>query len=260
MANLNRVRIVLVETTHPGNIGAAARAMKNMGLSRLYLVAPLDFPSDKARWRAVSAEDVVEAAVVVETLDEAIADCDLVIGTSARDRRIPWPLINPEECGQQVIKESDDHEVAVIFGREARGLKNEELQKCQFHVHIPTSSEYQSLNLAMAVQVVSYEIRRALLGHVSGVDKVVPDSSAGQSHTLGVDPESWDQEFSSNEDMERLFTHLESTLIKVNFHDPDNPRQLMTRLRRMFQRIRPDKMEMNILRGILTSVEQKVDP
>lgn len=263
MADLDRVRVVLVNTTHPGNIGATARAMKNMGLTRLYLVKPRDFPSDKARWRAASASDVIEQAVVVETLDEAIADCGLVIGTSARDRSIPWPLINPEECGRQVIGESSNHEVAIVFGREARGLKNEELQKCQFHVHIPTSNAYPSLNLAMAVQVISYEIRRAFLDDgqeaQTGEDSAAgpPDNSQESILSLGVEQRHWDQEFSTSEDLELFFEHLERALIKIDFHDPDNPRQLMTRLRRLFQRIRPDKMEMNILRGILTSIENK---
>jgi tRNA (cytidine32/uridine32-2'-O)-methyltransferase len=260
LASLDRIRVVLVNTTHPGNIGAAARAMKNMGLTRLYLVEPRDFPSDKARWRSANASDVVAQAVVVETLNEAIADCGLVIGTSARDRRIPWPLINPEECGRQVIRESTHHEVAILFGREARGLKNEELQKCQYHVHIPTSTEYTSLNLAMAVQVISYEVRRAYLDHEHAGQDAAPvplDNSQGAGFSLGVDPQNWDQEFSTNEDMELFFTHLERALIKIDFHDPDNPRQLMSRLRRLYQRIRPDKMEMNILRGILTSIEAK---
>ena len=260
MTNLDKVRIVLVNTTHPGNIGAAARAMKNMGLTRLYLVEPRDFPSDKSRWRSANASDVVDHAVVVDTLDEAIADCGLVIATSARDRRIPWPLIDPEECGRQVIRESAQHEVAILFGREARGLKNEELQKCQYHVHIPTSTEYTSLNLAMSVQVISYEVRRAYLDCEpggQGGDSVPLDSSLATGFSLGVDPQTWDQEFSTNEDMELFFEHLERALIKIDFHDPDNPRQLMTRLRRLFQRIRPDKMEMNILRGILTAIESK---
>ncbi len=261
MANLDQVRIVLVNTTHPGNIGAAARAMKNMGLIRLYLVAPKLFPADKARWRAAGAVDVIEQAVVVDSLDEAIRDCGLVIGTSARDRRISWPMITPEQCGSQVIRESSQHEVAVVFGREARGLKNEELQKCQFHVHIPTSSEYTSLNLAMAVQVISYAIRCAFLDQTEPVTETAaaqPDTSLDPAFSLGVDPDHWDQEFATHSDVELFFEHLERTLTVLEFHDPDNPRQLMTRLRRLFQRIRADKMEMNILRGILTSIEHKI--
>ena len=264
MANLDRIRIVLVNTTHPGNIGAAARAMKNMGLSSLYLVEPRDFPHNKAIWRAASAVDVVENAVVVATLDEAIANCSLVIGTSARDRRIPWPLINPHQCGQRAVAESASHEVAILFGREARGLKNEELQRCQFHVHIPTSDDYSSLNLAMAVQVIAYEIRQAWLGEEGAEPASGPPASGesgnGGAGEKGTDPamsQPWDQDFATDEELELFFEHVERALVRLDFHDPENPRQLMTRLRRLFQRIRLDKMEMNILRGILTSIEQK---
>lgn len=237
----SRVRIVLVDTTHPGNIGAAARAMKNMGLSQLYLVRPTQFPHEKATWRAASATDIVDEAHVVDSLDAAIGDCGLVIGTSARNRRIPWPMLDPCECAEKVIEEARRHPVAIVFGREDRGLKNEELQRCHFHVHIPTSEQYTSLNLAMAVQVIAYEIRRAFLSRAG--------DEAG---------ESWDVELSTSRDLEYFYEHLEQTLIDIDFHDPDNPRQLMTRIRRLFNRIRPDMMEMNILRGILTSIDQKI--
>ena len=164
----DNIRIVLVNTSHPGNIGGAARALKNMGLSRLYLVAPKEFPADKAVWRAAGAQDVLENAVVVDTLDEAIGDCGLVVGTSARGRRIPWPIVNPRECGERTWSEAKQHEVAVIFGREDRGLTNDELHKCNYHVHIPSNEEYSSLNLAAAVQVVAYEIRMAWLADEEG--------------------------------------------------------------------------------------------
>ncbi|MDZ7683891.1 MAG: tRNA (cytosine(32)/uridine(32)-2'-O)-methyltransferase TrmJ [Gammaproteobacteria bacterium] len=233
------VRIVLVETSHPGNIGAAARAMKNMGLSRLILVSPLDFPNEQAVWRAASASDVVESAFVVDTVAEAIADCQLVIGTSARDRRIPWPLLEPRECGEKVTSEAGaGAEVAILFGREARGLKNEELQQCHYHVNIPTAEAYSSLNLAMAVQVIAYEI---LL--------------AGRS---GKPEPTWDMDYASAEAVEHLFNHLERTLVEVGFHDPQNPRQLMTRLRRLLNRVRLDTMEVNILRGFLTAIEKRI--
>ena len=149
------IRIVLVNTSHPGNIGGAARAMKNMGLSRLYLVAPQEYPSDKAVWRSAGATDVLDDAVVVETLDEAIAGCSLVVGTSARERRIPWPLLDPRQCGESVWAEAGSHEVAIVFGREDRGLTNDELQKCHYHVAIPANPDYSSLNLAMAVQILA---------------------------------------------------------------------------------------------------------
>src|SRR5690554_4650161 len=160
---LDNLRIVLVNTTHPGNIGGAARAMKNMGLSRLYLVAPKEYPSDKATWRSAGALDVLDNAVVVDTLDEAIAGCGLVVGTSARERRIPWPLLDPRECGTNVVSEAEQHEVALVFGREDRGLTNEELHKCNYHMHIPANPDYSSLNLATAVQVITYEVRMASL-------------------------------------------------------------------------------------------------
>jgi len=239
-AELGQVRVVLINATHPGNIGAAARAMKNMGLSRLYLVEPLDFPSDTARWRAANAADLLDQAVVVNSLDEAIADCALVIGTSARDRKIPWPMLTPKSCASKVVVEMVHHPVALLFGREARGLRNEELQRCNYHVHIPTSEEYTSLNLAMAVQVIAYEIRQAYLAE------------------SGARSEDWDQEFATSQDVEYLIDHLERTLVDLDFHDPDNPRQLMTRLRRLFNRVRLDKMEVSILRGILTAVGRKI--
>ncbi len=235
------VKIILVETSHPGNIGAAARAMKNMGLTELVLVNPLRFPDEKAIFRSASASDVVEQALVVSTVDEAIADCQLVIGTSARDRRIPWPMLSPRECGDRVSHESaEGNKVGLMFGREASGLKNDELQKCQFHVNIPTGEAYSSLNLAMAVQVICYEI---LQGRMMQADKA-----------SAID--NWDQPDASAEELEHFFGHLEETLIQVGFHDPENPRQLLTRLRRMFNRIRPDKMEISILRGFLSAINK----
>ena len=232
------VRVILVETTHPGNIGAAARAMKNMGMTELVLVNPYDFPNKKAIYRSASAEDVVKSARVVATLEEALADCQLVIGTSARDRRIPWPMLTPRECGEHVsVADSSGKLVGLLFGRESRGLKNDELQKCHYHVNIPTGEAYSSLNLAMAVQVLTYEILQARLGE--DIPKL-----------------KWDRPLASSEAMERLFEHLESTLIQVKFHDQDNPRQLMTRIKRMFSRIQPDEMEVNILRGFLSEINK----
>lgn len=234
------VRIVLVNTTHPGNIGGAARAMKNMGLSRLYLVAPKEYPADRAVWRAANALDVLDNAVVVESLDEAIAGCGLVVGTSARERRIPWPLLNPRECGERVWQESVEHEVAIIFGREDRGLTNEELHKCTYHVHIPSNPEYSSLNLAAAVQVLSYEVRMASLADADG--KLPPLTD-------------WDVPPARIEDLEMYFQHLEQALVDIGFHDRDNPRQTMARLRRLYSRIRMDEMELSILRGVLTAMQ-----
>lgn len=212
--------------------------MKNMGLSRLVLVNPHDFPNDTAVFRAVSAADIVENATVVDSVDAAIEGCHLVIGTSARDRRIPWPLLDPKGCGERVVEERGRaSDIAILFGRESRGLKNEELQKCHYHVNIPTARAYSSLNLAMAVQVICYEILQANLSR---------DAT-----------QAWDIEYATADAVEHLFEHLERTLVEVEFHDPENPRQLMTRLRRMFNRIRMDEMEVNILRGFLTAVNKK---
>lgn len=238
-----RIRVVLVHTTHPGNIGAAARALKNMGLSRLYLVCPKDFPHDQAVWRAASAVDVLENAIVVDTLEEAIGDCSLVVGTSARERRIPWPLVTPRECGDKVFHEAQHHEVAILFGREDRGLMNEELQQCQYHVHIPANPEYSSLNLAAAVQVISYEIRMSHL-----------NAEAGKP----IHFDDWDQPPATSKDLDCYYQHLEETLLELQFINPDNPRQTMTRLRRLFNRVRLDTMELSILRGMLTAIQNYI--
>lgn len=240
--NLDNIRIVLVNTSHPGNIGGVARAMKNMGLSRLFLVEPRQFPDEQADWRAASAVDVLEGAVVTSTLDEAIADCQFVVGTSARGRRIPWPLLDPRQCAERMAVASGQEQVAVLFGREDRGLTNDELKVCNLHLNIPTSADYSSLNLAMAVQVVCYELRMLL-----DADSLPASEDA-----------EWDTPFATRENMERFYTHLEETLIDVEFLDPAAPRQLMARLRRLYSRVRLDEMELNILRGILTETQKWV--
>lgn len=242
MTFADNIQIVLVNTSHPGNIGAAARAMKNMSLTRLTLVAPEEFPSGVAVGRAASAVDILENARVVDSLQEAIADCSLVIGTSARSRSIPWPMLNPRECGEKIIREAGQHPVALVFGREDSGLNNDELQLCHFHVQIPANENYSSLNLAAAVMVLSYEIYSASL----------------QQQSQTEDQPVWDQELSTAAQMEHFYEHLEDVLVALDFHDRDNPRQLMQRLRRLFGRIRVDAMEMNILRGILTHIQQRI--
>ncbi|MEM8562038.1 MAG: tRNA (cytosine(32)/uridine(32)-2'-O)-methyltransferase TrmJ [Pseudomonadota bacterium] len=238
--NLNSIRIVLVNTTHPGNIGGVARAMKNMGLSQLYLVDPHTFPDEQAVWRAASAADVLDKAVVTSTLEESIADCQFVVGTSARSRRIPWPLLDARQCAQRIGALSSRESVAVLFGREDRGLTNEELQLCNLHVNVPTSDDYSSLNLAMAVQIVCYELRMTML------QGALPDAEDAQ----------WDAPFATVENMERFYAHLEQTLSDIEFLDPAAPRQLMSRLRRLYGRVRLDEMELNILRGILTETQK----
>ena len=235
--------IVLVNTSHPGNIGAVARAMKNMGLVELRLVAPARFPAEEANWRAVAASDVLESALVVDTLAEAIGDCQLVIGTSARGRRIPWPVLDPRHCAEQALRAAGrEQRVAFVFGREDRGLTNEELQQCNLHLHIPTHEDYTSLNLAMAVQIVAYELR------MQAVSGELPDDACAD----------WDERFSTAAAMEHYYAHLEQTLIEIGFLDPAAPRQLMPRLRRLYGRLRLDEMEMNILRGILTETQKSI--
>ena len=241
--NLENIRIVLVNTSHPGNIGGVARAMKNMGVSRLYLVDPREFPNEQATWRAASATDLLDTAVVTSSVEEAIADCQFVVGTSARERRIPWPLLDARECAARIAQHSGKEQVAVLFGREDRGLTNEELQLCNLHLNIPTSGSYSSLNLAMAVQIVCYELSMLL---------------TGSEHPIKEDAE-WDAPFASGENMERFYRHLEETLTQIEFLDPAAPRQLMPRLRRLYSRVRLDEMELNILRGILTETQKWVE-
>ena len=236
-----RIRIVLVNPSHPGNIGAVARAMKNMGLAKLVLVEPRAFPHEEATWRAAKAADVLENATVVPTLQEAIADCQFVVGTSARERRIPWPTLDPRRCSEKVLQAANRGEqVALLFGREDRGLNNEELQLCNLHLYIPSHEAYSSLNLAMAVQVVAYELRMLTL-----------------ADRLPEDPcDEWDAPLTTAENMQRFYVHLEQTLSDIEFLDPAAPRQLMTRLRRLYGRVQLDEMELNILRGILTETQR----
>lgn len=248
---LDNVRVVLVNTSHPGNIGGAARAMKNMGLTRLVLVEPRRFPDQNAGARAAGADDVLAGAVVVDTLEEAIADCVLVLGTSARDRRIPWPVVDPREAAHKILDqlaELPDAQVALVFGREDAGLTSDELQRCQFHVHIPSNPDFSSLNLAAAVQVVAYELRMLALQRQSlptSVQKVETSSTANEMPTTA-------------DDMEQYFAHLERVLVEIGFLDPHQPRHLMPRLRRLYGRIRVNRMEMNILRGILTETQKAI--
>jgi tRNA (cytidine32/uridine32-2'-O)-methyltransferase len=244
---LQNIRVVLVNTSHPGNIGGAARAMKNMGLSRLVLVDPLDFPSGEAVARASGATDILDNAQVVKTLEEALAGCNLVLGTSARDRRIPWPLLDPRECATTCLEQAGQGgEVALVFGREYAGLTNEELQRCQFHVHIPSNPDFSSLNLATAVQVLAYEVRMAWLATQGLPTK---QEKLETTAMLNAQPATIDE-------MELFYGHLESTLVEIGFLDPQKPRHLMSRLRRLYGRCGISKLEMNILRGILTETQK----
>ena len=234
---LDNIRIVLINTYHPGNIGAAARAMKNMGLSQLYLVDPRVFPDEEADARAAGAKELLDSAVVVSTMDEAIADCQLVIGTSARNRTFDLPIFDAHDCAKKVVGEAVHGKVAIVFGRETMGLHNSELQKCNFHVYIPANPEYPVLNVSAAIQLVCYEI--------------------WQAHEKNdyVDQE---QPYPLIRDIELFYEHLESALRKTRFIIPQHEGKVMEKLRRYFNRSRPERTELNMLRGILTSIDETV--
>jgi len=242
---LNEVRVVLVNTSHNGNVGSAARAMKTMGLSKLYLVDPVNEIDSHASALAAGATDVLGNAVVVDTLEEAIADCSLVIGTSARSRTLSWPMVEPRECGEKMIEGAKSGPVALVFGRENSGLSNEELQLCNYHVCIPANPEYSSLNLAMAVQTLCYEVRMSYLASQKSESLTEP----------AVEDESI---YPSSKQMELFYEHLESTLNDTGFIVKQHPGIVMTKLRRLFNRARPEEVELNILRGILSSVGKTI--
>lgn len=249
---LGAIRVVLVGTSHPGNIGGVARAMKNMGLSDLRLVAPrAQFPHPEAEFRASGATDILEAVQVHTSLEEALTDCTLVAGTSARSRNLPWPLLNPRELAGRLHEElrQPEHRLALVFGREDRGLSNDELQLCHLHVHIPTNPDFSSLNLAAAVQVLSYEVRMALVEQQGS-------QGSEEDQPFGTP---WDAPLATSESLERFFEHLETTLVAIDFHDPNNPRKSLSRLRRLYLRARPDTNEISMLRGILTSTQKAAD-
>jgi len=231
---LSHIKIVLVETTHPGNIGAVARAMKNMAMANLWLVSPKIFPSADATSRASGADDVLAKAIVCKSLPEAIADCQIVIGASARIRTISWPEMTPRECAEHVVPNGSDNKIAIIFGRENSGLKNHELDLCHFLLRIPCNSEYSSLNIAAAVQVVCYELFvRADLHEsvVIGDRGKIPKATAMQ--------------------MESFYMHLYQALTDIGFMHPDKSKSIMRRLRRIYNRVQLDTKELDILRGIL---------
>lgn len=236
---MNNIRIVLVNTSHTGNIGSVARAMKTMGLNDLYLVDPVQAPDSHASALAAGATDVLHQAKIVKTLPEAIQDCGLVVGTSARNRTLDWPLLGPRETAAKVLAEAPNYPVAMVFGRESSGLTNEELQQCTHHVHIPSNPEYSSLNLAMAVQTLAYEVRMQFL-------------------EADAKPSVSDVDYPLAGDLERFYQHLEDTLGETGFIIKNHPGQVMAKLRRMFSRARPESAELNILRGILTSIDKKI--
>ncbi|MFH7807990.1 RNA methyltransferase [Acinetobacter sp. BSP-153] len=251
-AHLSHVRIVMVNTTLPANIGSALRAMKTMGLSKLVLVAPKTYPHPDIDALAAGATDLIAQIEIVETLADAIKDCHLVFGTSARSRTIPWPLLDARPAAEKSISAvlSDQQEVAVVFGREDRGLTNEELAMANYHVTIPVNTDYGVLNVAQAIQVICYEMRMATLAAV--------ESGEDETATMPVtDTESmqWDEPLVTHEQMEQFYPHIEKMLAEIEFLDPKNPRLLPLRLRRLFGRIQLDRMEYHLLRGIFSRVQ-----
>lgn len=229
------IKIVLVQTWHPGNIGAAARAMKNMGLHQLVLVNPVDFPSDEAYNRAGKATDVLDNALVVETLAEAISDCQWVVATSARDRSIRLPAFSAEACGKQAVVEQASAPVAIVFGRERMGLHNDDIQQCHAQVNIDANPEYPVLNLSQAVQLISYEVFKA--------NQARPPASGEQDA------------YPLQEDLERFYQHLDEALHSIGFLKPAQPGQTMDHLRALFRRARPSSKELKLLRGVLSAAE-----
>lgn len=231
---LSHIKIVLVETTHPGNIGAVARAMKNMKVTNLCLVNPKIFPSCDATSRASGADDVLAAATLHPTLEEAISDCQLVIGSSARRRTISWPELTPRQCAENIVIKEPNQQVAIVFGRENSGLKNHELDLCHFLLHIPCNTEYSSLNISAAVQVVCYELFVAM----------------GRQEEIRIGDKG-DCPLATAAQMESFYQHLYEALTDIGFIHPDKSKSIMRRLRRIYNRIQPDTKELDILRGIL---------
>jgi len=246
----NQIKIVLVEPSHPGNIGAAARAAKTMCIENLVLVNPEDFPSGEARARSTGALDVLERAVVCDSLKEAIADCTFVVGASARERGLQCPEITPDKVGAKVWQELEQGNVAIVFGRESSGLTNEELDQCHYLTTIPANWEFSSLNLASAVQVICYEIYSALLKKSSANKSTGNDTNNDLEPDGGIDP------LATVEQLENLFEHMQQVLQEIEFFDPKQPRLLMRRLRHLYSRARPTLVETNILRGILSAVQK----
>ncbi len=251
-AHLSHVRIVMVNTTLPANIGSALRAMKTMGLCKLVLVSPKTYPHPDIDALAAGATDLIEQIEIVETLEDAIKDCHIVFGTSARSRTIPWPLLDARPAAQKSMQAvlQEQQEVAVIFGREDRGLTNEELALANFHVTIPVNTEYGVLNVAQAIQIICYEMRMAA---TELMEHEVDDKA-----TMKVtedDAMEWDEPLVTHEQMEQFYPHIQKMLEEIEFLDPKNPRLLPLRLRRLFGRIQLDRMEYHLLRGIFSRVQ-----
>lgn len=242
MKVLSNIRIVLVRTFHPGNIGSVARAMKTMGLSELYLVSPKSFPSPEANKMAAGAEDLLGQIQVVEDLSTALSGCTFIAATSARPRGYDLPVISPTETAEQLVAHASNSSVALVFGPERMGLHNHDIKLAKYRVSIPANPNYRSLNLASAVQIMSYEIHKAYLA----IQSKPTDSLSATVKTRDLPPA---------EDIERLLTHLEEVLHEINFLRPHQGETLQ-RLRNLLHRAEPDLVETNILRGILSAMQK----
>lgn len=240
-SKLDRVRVVLVDTSHPGNIGAVARAMWTMGLTRLALVRPKRYPSAEATARAAGADGLLYGAQVFDSLDQAIAECSWVVGTTVRSRHLELSRLTPRSFAARAVEEVRDGQVALVFGREQTGLSNDELERCQAVASIACNPEFGSLNVAAAVQIFAYELRLAS----SDAVRHAGDSSSGGAGRAPTSAE-----------LEGLYAHMEEALADIGYYDPEQPKLLMRRLRRLYARARPDGAELNILRGILAATQR----
>ena len=239
MSFSNLINIVLIETSHPGNIGSVARAMKTMGLKNLLLINPRKFPSGDANALSGNAIDILEKAKVYKNLKDAIKDSTFVYATSARVRTIQWPTKNAQDAAEEIVKQvSANKKISIIFGREDRGLTNEELQIANTHIEIPANPEYPVLNIAMSAQIISYEILKASI-----------DTTARDWHDY---PEV------DSENLQMLIDHFIETATDIDVINPDNPKKIISRIKRMFARLHPDEMETSFLRGFLSGIKKKI--
>ncbi len=258
------VRVVLVAPTHPGNIGAAARAMRTMGLRDLRLVRPRRFPSAEATERAAGAFDVLDRARVVDDLSEALADCRWAVAATARPRRLEWGRLDPEGAARELVRRAVSGPVAAVFGRESAGLTNDEIDRCQAVLRIPTAPDFRSLNVAAAVQIAAYEVakaaaRAATAGGAGGVETRGRGTAGGEKNDGGGTGEDRTGEVTAV-DLERLFAHFETALADIGYLDPERPRLLMRRVRRLVARADIDRAELDILRGILGAAQRAAGP
>jgi len=237
-----QVKIILIETSNSGNIGSTLRAMKTMGFGNLCLVSPKKFPSEEVTALAANAGDLIDTVQVVNTLEEALDGCNLIVGTSSRDRKVPWPNESIISASPKIIAEANkNNTVAILFGREDRGLTNDELQRCNLHVHIPANEDYPVLNVAMSVQVVCYELL---------VSRAIDSKIKNNQH--------WDVPLAEANHVNRLIEHFTDVAEKLEVFNKGNPRQIGARIKRLFTRIGLDEMEVNFMRGFLAAVEKKL--